>query len=210
MTTSLPPVSGPVTAFDIGYSGHPEAVRALALMLPGFFERQHLLGGCLHAFGEGHPDNIRAFFDGYVQSKFSKPNGQLDYGGDDLLTTPIRNMIERSVSPAGLMQLLLGRVAPEWRQRVLDSLLRSACVEPDGSVKQVQVLIDAGADVRANFGEAIGTVWLARDVGTLRLLYRAGADFSGRPEEARRFSQELLPYSPLSPTAKKSLPPFKR
>ncbi len=131
--------------FDVGYRGLPADTKALAGVNSGWGIKKPLLDGAIQSFKKGNPENLRAFFSGYVSFKRRDGKSQQDEGYDNLIVNPILALMEQSTEPEKTLPLVLGALEKEdARQDILNMLLLNACKQDQQ--KTVGILLTTGAD----------------------------------------------------------------
>lgn len=165
---------------EAGENGAPADVRK-ASQRDGDWETKHkLVQGCVAAFEDGRPDNLRAFVMGYLEFKRGNGNvdkietGGLDGGFNNLICKPILHLLERQQDPTAVLATLTRDMSAYYKQLMLDIVLRHACSTNSWMV--APVLIDAGADINTGRGRPLASAGREGHVKIARLLIDAGAD----------------------------------
>lgn len=173
-----------------GEHGAPADVRKASQRDGDWDTKEKLVQGCVIAFEDGRPENLRAFLMGYLEFKRANGNvdkieaGGLDKGFDGLVCKPILHLLERQQDPAGVLATLTTDMSAYYKQLMLDIVLRHAAATNSWMV--VPVLIEAGADINTGRGRPLASAGREGHVKIARQLIDAGASI----ELAREQTEE--------------------
>lgn len=165
---------------DIGAGSDLAAIRLAAQAHCDWSRKAPLLQGCIAAFQDNRPENLRAFIMSYLEFKRSNGNvaelheGGMDVGFIHLIARPVLHEIERHQNPDSVLETLSAEMSPFYKQLMLDLLLREACAT-DGWM-MAEVLIKAGADVNTGLGRPLANAGRERNLRIANILIAHGAD----------------------------------
>lgn len=172
-------------AFDYGYTGTPDVVKAMALHADRT-TKQNVLMGCQTGFMTGHFENLQVFLATWVaehltQLKADKAEQSEDNWKKDTHTfvggTALA-LLEKTKYPVETAKMLTLKMDDAARQETLDYLLRYASARKKADV--VEALLIAGAQANTMGGIAVKNALADEpvDVLSLRALHKHGADFA--------------------------------
>lgn len=165
---------------EMGSSLPPADVAALAEKDTSYDVKKPLMQGARDAFERGRPENLAAFFSGYLKLKRENGNieqyehNALDNGIRQLAGEPLVFLLESSREPQRVIAQLTHGLTPFHRQNLLDIALRTACTINGWSV--IAELHAAGADINAGTGRALQTAFSKKYPRCISTLLQCGAD----------------------------------
>ena len=175
---------------EAGEKGTTADVRAASQRDGDWNTKEKLVQGCIAAFEDSRPENLRAFIMGYLEFKRKGggvdniETGGLDGGFDNLVCKPVLHLLERQQNPAQVLVTLTNEMSPYYKQLMLDIVLRHACATNSWMV--VPVLVEAGADINTGRGRPLANAGREGHLKIVTALLAAGADI----ELAREMTED--------------------
>lgn len=167
-------------SYEAGAQGDAGEVYKSAQRDGDWDTKEKLLQGCIAAFEDGRPENLRSFIMGYLEFKRAGggvdkvEKGGLDAGFEGLVCKPILHLLERQSEPQVMLDTICAQMSPYYKQLMLDVVLRHACASNSWMV--VPVLITAGADINAGRGRPLASAGREGHLKIVRILLDSGAD----------------------------------
>lgn len=173
------------TAFDYGYTGSPDVVKAMALHADRT-TKQNVLMGCQTGFMTGHFENMQVFLDTWAGAHLTQIKSDKAEQSDEswkkdthtFIGATCLALLEKTKYPVETAKVLTHKMQPAAKQETLDYLLRYAVARKKSDV--VEALLVAGADANTMGGIAVKNALADEpvDVLSLRALHKHGADFA--------------------------------
>ncbi len=167
---------------ETGLLGTSKAVYAAAQIngSGGWSSKADLMEGCVEAFEQDRPDNLRAFIMGYLE--FKRAHGYvtkvetkgIDDGFVHLVCDPLMLLLEKKKDPAAVLATLTDDMSPYYKQLMLDLLIRRCAMTNSWMV--APVVLAAGADVNAGRGRSLSNTARRGYVKMTQMLLEHGAD----------------------------------
>ena len=180
-----------------GLNGTPQLIAGLAGQGGDYNHKLSLVAGCVDAFHQGRPENIRAFLAGYVRFKVSDDKMAPDSGYDYLMTRPLIALctLNDPKNPQ-IIQDALCDLSPNLQKTMLNICLRHIC--HDGFDNSVEDFVKAGASVDAGGGRPVVNAYRQKHVNVLATLHRLGANFNAPGVEVEKsISDGLANYKKI-------------
>lgn len=135
-----------------------------------------ILKGCLQAYGEGRPENLRALLSVYMPALKQQKLGQLHV--HNLCRDVLYPLVVQSATRIDTIKWFAESAGESVRQEFMDDILQVACEKKEA--KLIEEAMDAGADPYGSHSRALHlVVWHGGDMmDTLRMMHKRGIDFS--------------------------------
>lgn len=159
-----------------------------------------LLQGCITAFENGRPENLRAFIMSYLELRRADgtiahiETGGLIKGLSELVGAPVMQLLEKQQDPTRALETLSADMSAYYRQIMLDISLRESA--RNNSWMVVPVLLAAGADVNAGRGRPLANAGTDQHIKIAEILLAAGADVDLARQTVVRLSTSHTGYNP--------------
>lgn len=170
----------PLLSRQTGAGFDMDNIRKAAQLDGDWDTKETLMQGCVAAFEDGRPENLRTFIMAYLEFKRGGgavdriETGGLDAGFENLISKPVLHLLERQQDPSAVLDTLSREMSVYYKQIMLDIVLRHAASTNSWMV--VPVLITAGADVNAGRGRPLASAGREGHVKVVQQLLQAGAN----------------------------------
>ena len=146
---------------EVGLLGAAEAVYAASQINGngGWSCKIELMKGCIDAFEQGRPANLRAFVMGYLE--FKRAQGYvtkietegIDDGFVHLVCDPLMLLLEKQKDPQAVLATLTDEMSPYYKQVMLDLIIRRCAMTNSWMV--APIVLAAGADANTGRGRSL-------------------------------------------------------
>lgn len=161
----------------VGLNGTLSGITALAEQGGDYNHKLSLVEGCVEAFHQGRPENIRAFIASYVRFKIADAKTTPDSGYEHLLTRPLVRLCKTNdPNNVQVIQDALSNLPADIQKNMLNICLRHIC--HDGLDNSVEDFVKAGASVDAGGGRPVLNAYKQNNINILATLHRLGANFN--------------------------------
>lgn len=163
--------------YETGLNGPLARISLLAGQGGDYNKNLTLVEGCVDAFHQGRPENIRAFLTSYVLYKVADDKTVPDSGYEHLMTRPLIRLCKlNDPNNPKIIQEALSNLPPDLKKTMLNICLREVC--HDNLEDSVEDFVKAGASVDAGGGRPVYNAYKQNNINILATLHRLGANFN--------------------------------
>ena len=169
-----------------------------------------LMQGCLHAYGQGNPDNLAAFLENYIPCALEKRHTNMlatDDSFRDLVYKPLLHILSSALYSPQALAPLQTKINPSTWSLILDACVSRAALRNDIPAAKAFIALGGKADEWRQ--QPLRHAASAGHVDMTRLLLDAGANaHQARPQEGTHrydmFMKTIKAAKPDTPTFTKA------